>query len=234
LPRSHSHNKDFLDLRGDSRVGTNARPGIPEVEWHRLTRFLPLYVVRARDKRRQRERFYLALYILILGNTGIRVGEALRWRDVSTTRTLTDEVRAILSVRGRPGNVRWSVTRGSSATWMSSGHSGPRSWGFAHRTRNTSSAIPQGHRSGPSREASRGPSRKPGSCSPPTARSESPYSLRHTYATMRLAEGVSVFQLAANMGTSVEMLEEFYGKKRMRDPKTATEVTKNRSRERIT
>ena len=57
-----------------------------------------------------------------------------------------------------------------------------------------------------------------------------PYSLRHTYATMRLAEGVSVFQLAANMGTSVEMLEDFYGKKRMRDPKMATEVTKNRSR----
>ena len=32
-------------------------------------------------------------------------------------------------------------------------------------------------------------------------------SLRHTYATMRIAEGVSVFQLAANMGTSVEMLD---------------------------
>ena len=58
-----------------------------------------------------------------------------------------------------------------------------------------------------------------------------PYSLRHTYATMRLAEGVSVFQLAANMGTSVEMLESFYGKKRMRDPKMATEITKNRRRE---
>jgi integrase len=55
-------------------------------------------------------------------------------------------------------------------------------------------------------------------------------SRRHTYATMRLAEGVSVFQLAANMGTSVEMLEDFNGKKRMRDPKTATEVTKNTSR----
>jgi integrase len=35
----------------------NARPDIPEVEWHRLTRFLPLYVDRAQDKRRQRERF---------------------------------------------------------------------------------------------------------------------------------------------------------------------------------
>jgi hypothetical protein len=30
------------------------------------------------------------------------------------------------------------------------------------------------------------------------------------------------------MGTSVEMLEDFYGKKRMRDPKMATELTKNR------
>jgi len=60
-----------------------------------------------------------------------------------------------------------------------------------------------------------------------------PYSLRHTYATMRIAEGVNVFQLAANMGTSVEMLEDFYGKKRMRDPKMATEVTRDRRREQV-
>jgi integrase len=59
-----------------------------------------------------------------------------------------------------------------------------------------------------------------------------PYSLRHTYATMRIAEGVSVFQLAANMGTSVEMLEDFYGKKRMRDPKVASEITRDWRRER--
>ena len=51
-----------------------------------------------------------------------------------------------------------------------------------------------------------------------------------TYATMRISEGVSVFQLAAYMGTSVEMIESFYGKKRMRDPKMATEVTKFRGR----
>jgi hypothetical protein len=50
---------------------------------------------------------------------------------------------------------------------------------------------------------------------------------------MRISEGVSVFQLAANMGTSVEMIESFYGKKRMRDPKMATEVTKFRGRIRL-
>ena len=53
-----------------------------------------------------------------------------------------------------------------------------------------------------------------------------PYSLRHTYATMRITEGVSVFQLAATMGTSIEMILDFYGKKRVRDPKMATEITK--------
>jgi hypothetical protein len=52
-------------------------------------------------------------------------------------------------------------------------------------------------------------------------------------AGMRLAEGVSVFRLAANKRTSVETLED-YGKKRMRDPQMATELTKNRRSGRTT
>jgi integrase len=40
----------------------------------------------------------------------------------------------------------------------------------------------------------------------------SPYSLRHTYATFRLIYGnVDVYELAINMGTSVEMIERHYG-----------------------
>ena len=37
------------------------------------------------------------------------------------------------------------------------------------------------------------------------------YSLRHTYATFRLQEGVHQFILARNMGTSTAMLEKHYG-----------------------
>lgn len=37
------------------------------------------------------------------------------------------------------------------------------------------------------------------------------YSLRHTYATFRLKDGVHQFVLAKNMGTSVAMLEKHYG-----------------------
>jgi integrase len=83
----------------------NARPDIPDAEWKRLCDYLPLFVDKAQDKRRQRERYYLVLYILILANTGIRIGEArkLQWRDISSTRTLTGETRAVLTVRGKTG-----------------------------------------------------------------------------------------------------------------------------------
>ena len=38
-----------------------------------------------------------------------------------------------------------------------------------------------------------------------------PYSLRHYYATQRLLEGVNVYDLAKNMGTSVKQIEKHYG-----------------------
>jgi hypothetical protein len=52
------------------------------------------------------------------------------------------------------------------------------------------------------------------------------YSLRHTYVTMRLSYGVNIYQLANNIGSSVEMIEKFYGKKRNKDPRNVTEITK--------
>lgn len=51
------------------------------------------------------------------------------------------------------------------------------------------------------------------------------YSLRHTYATFRLMEGVHQFVLARNMGTSVAMLESFYG--HTSNIAAAKELTKN-------
>jgi hypothetical protein len=53
-------------------------------------------------------------------------------------------------------------------------------------------------------------------------------------AVTQLARVVNDKRLPAtgSMGTSVEMLEDFYGKNRMRNPMMATEVTKDRRRER--
>ncbi|HEY5659934.1 MAG TPA: hypothetical protein VIR59_04020, partial [Gaiellaceae bacterium] len=38
-----------------------------------------------------------------------------------------------------------------------------------------------------------------------------PYALRHTFATEALAAGISVFELARVIGTSVEMIDRTYG-----------------------
>jgi len=45
----------------------------------------------------------------------------------------------------------------------------------------------------------------------PAGTRRSTYSFRHTYATFRLMEGVDVYFLAKQMGTSVKMIEDFYG-----------------------
>jgi integrase len=39
----------------------------------------------------------------------------------------------------------------------------------------------------------------------------STYCFRHTYATFKLTEGIDVLFLAKQMGTSVAMIENFYG-----------------------
>ena len=39
----------------------------------------------------------------------------------------------------------------------------------------------------------------------------STYCFRHTYATFRLSEGVDVYILSEQMGTSVKMIEQHYG-----------------------
>ena len=58
------------------------------------------------------------------------------------------------------------------------------------------------------------------------------YSLRHTYATFRLQEGVNHYVLARNMGTSVKMLEQHYGHTSNRA--MADELTKHKEKRRET
>jgi integrase len=45
----------------------------------------------------------------------------------------------------------------------------------------------------------------------PSGIQRSTYCFRHTYATFRLQEGIDVYFLAEQMGTSVKMIEEHYG-----------------------
>ena len=149
----------------------------------------------------------------------------LRW-DVSSTKTLTGDRRLVFTVRGKTGE-REVVCNAGVETWVAELE--------AHRTAELGGAVSPSETIFCRRDGSPTLSfkksfnqalRMAGVLYGSDGKKRTPYSLRHTYATMRLSEGVSIFQLAANMGTSVEMIEDFYGKKRVRDPKMATELTK--------
>jgi integrase len=176
---------------------------------------------------------------LILANSGIRVGEArhLRWRDISSTKTLSGQKRLIFTVHGKTGErevvcnetVERYVERLQNFRSEEVKMLNLEEPIFCHPNGRPIGSFKKGfeqalNEAGVLRgsDGKKRASLKPGDIVA--------YSLRHTYATMRISEGVSVFQLAANMGTSVEMIESFYGKKRMRDPKMATGVTKFRGR----
>jgi integrase len=206
----------------------NARNDIPEAEWKALGSYLSKYVAQARDRRRHRERFYLQHYILILGNSGIRVGEArtLRWGDISETRTTGGNARVVFRVKGKTG-AREVVCNRDVAKYLQrlrdfrTAEVGAVKLDepiFCHPN-----GLPVGSYKGGFEKVLDGA----GILNGPDGKPRVPYSLRHTYATMRLAEGVGVYHLAVNMGTSVKMIEDYYGKRRV-NPKMTDELTKLR------
>jgi integrase len=92
----------------------NPRPEFNKDEWKKLTTFLRQWVeepckgergLNGYDKKRHRERFYLQHYVLIMGNTGIRVGEMrnVRWVDLDKVEVTGGEQRLLFSVDGKTG-----------------------------------------------------------------------------------------------------------------------------------
>jgi integrase len=148
-------------------------------------------------------------FILIMCNTGMRPPEAknLRWKDVAAAKDRDGREIVVMFVQGK-GKSRNLVA--------------PKSVGdYLERVRDLSKAInPEDPvftiiNGKPAKylysdtvqalleesELRAGPNGTP----------RSTYCFRHTYATFRLSDGVDVYILAEQMGTSVKMIEDHYG-----------------------
>ena len=205
------------------------RPHFNNADWKKLTRNLREFVkVQDGNRKTIRDRTMLVNYVLILANTGIRVGEArsLKWRDIR-------EIPQKAGSNGPP-DIALYVT----------GKTGPREvvartpevkdyfkeilelrkaeieklkkekkikkstkltlddYVFCNSTGDPIASFKKSFGSllefAEVEKDSKGNQR-------------TIYSLRHTYATFRFQEGVHQFILARNMGTSVAMLEKHYG-----------------------
>lgn len=148
-------------------------------------------------------------FILIMCNTGMRPGEAknLRWRDIMPAQDRDGRDIVVLFVQGK-GKSRKLVAPKSVGDYLEriraiAKATGPDDFVFTITTGAPTKTLYQQLIEDVLTEAGLrfGHSGVP----------RSTYCFRHTYATFRLAEGVDVYFLAEQMGTSVNMIEDHYG-----------------------
>ena len=211
------------------KMKINSRSDFSKEEWRRLYEHMRGWINHP-NSRISRQRFYTQHFILILGNSGIRCGtecRSLKWSDISTTKDMMGDERVVISVKGKTDRRDVICNVGIENYFK-------RLYEF--RTEEL------GHQPSPSESVLVNPNGQPiksykgsfnslldevGLSFDDEGKRRTPYSIRHTYITMRLMEGVNIYQLSSNVGTSVEMIENYYGHLRNRDPNVVSEVTKN-------
>ena len=148
-------------------------------------------------------------FILIMCNTGMRPSEArnLRWRDIAPAKDREGREIVVLFVQGK-GKSRKLVAPKSVGDYLEriraiAKTTAPDSPVFTTIDGESTQSLYKALigdllDTAGLREGAQGVPR-------------STYCFRHTYATMRLHEGVDVYFLAEQMGTSVKMIEDHYG-----------------------
>jgi integrase len=142
-------------------------------------------------------------------NTGMRPPEAknLRWRDVAIRTDDQKRKFVVLHVRGKD-KFRNLVAAGNVAEYLERIRAISKATGDNDFVFTTSNGKRSG---GLYRRLIESLLKESGLLLSSAGTRRSTYCFRHTYATFRLSEGVDVYFLAKQMGTSVQMIEDHYG-----------------------
>ena len=176
------------------------------------------------DKRIIRHRHLVRAYILFMGNSGLRVGEAryLKFRDL--VEQVSDEGKPYLQVHiaastSKVRKERFAIARDTAvvaiARW--------KQWRIDHKDHCDEDdyvfANDDGKAIGDLREGFNAATKGAGVEYDSEGNAHTPYSLRHTYITFRLrhSTGMDKYELAQSCGTSVQMIEKVYGHTDSRD-----------------
>jgi integrase len=185
------------------------RPAFEQWEFRLLWRTLCVRIRTARDKRTLESRELLRFYVLVLANSGIRPGEAhkLKTRDVHQFRDDKGRKNYRLIVRGKTGE-RDAIVRSVAAKRLDK---------YLAKRRAVDPAgllfvMPDGSKVTSLIDQLDAALREAAIERSSFGEKYSVYSLRHFYAVNALRNGVGVFEVARNMGTSVQIIQEYYGK----------------------
>ncbi|MGD0764013.1 MAG: site-specific integrase [Roseiarcus sp.] len=178
-------------------------------EYRKLHTFARGWIKKARTPMHEWYRTVVYNFVLIMCNTGMRPPEAknLRWRDVSIRSDQQDRKFVVLHVRGKD-KFRNLVAASNVADYLErvravSKATDPDDFVFTNWKGKPASALYSQMIGSLLTES--------GLLRSSSGSRRSTYCFRHTYATFRLSEGVDVYFLSKQMGTSVQMIEDHYG-----------------------
>ena len=178
-------------------------------EYRKLHTFARGWIKKARKPASIWYRTVAYNFVLIMCNTGMRPPEAknLRWRDVAIRADDQGRKFVVLHVRGKD-KFRNLVAASNVADYLER----IRAIGKAAADDDFVFTNVKGKPAGSLYRSLIGSLLKESKLLHSSSGSRrSTYCFRHTYATFRLSEGVDVYFLSKQMGTSVQMIEDHYG-----------------------
>jgi integrase len=185
------------------------RPAFEIPEYRRLWRTMYQRINDAKDERTRRSRELLRGYVLVLANCGMRIGEAnnLKIRDAIPFRDDKGRNNYRFIVRGKTGE-RDVILRSAVASRIDKLLAKRR----GDDPNNLLFAMPDGSKVVTLIDQFNAALKQAGILKNGFGEKYSLYSFRHFYAVMALRNGLGVFEVARNMGTSVQMIQQYYGK----------------------
>jgi integrase len=193
--------------------GVSRRSTFNLTEWKKITTGMRKWVKEGKPLGKYRDRFILQQYVLLMSNSGVRVGEMrdLKWEDVTSYST-KDGDDVILKVKGKTGLREAVLNPGSERSLqrlfdlrkeeLDGVRPSPNEYVFLSRL--TGKPYTSFKTSFNSMLKYCGIELEKDGLN------RTIYSLRHFYGTQRLKGNISPYILAKQMGTSVEMIEKHY------------------------
>lgn len=185
--------------------------------WKKLTKKNKKNDVKGITEHQQNQRKLLHDYILLMGSSGLRTMEAinLRWCDIEHIQTREGKKTVKLFVKGK-GKQRETISLPSVKRYLSRIKERQIQWGKENGFLiDDKSYIFRDQYGEKVSSFNRGLTKlliEAGLEKDRNDEKRSAYSFRHMYASFRLMYGrLEIYSLADNMGTSVEMIEKYYG-----------------------
>ena len=200
---------------------SEARPAFTLQEYRSMVQKLRHWSTQGHMAKTRDMRELLRDYVLILANTGIRHGteaQSLRWRHIEWIEKDRQQYLRI-TVSGKTGT-RSLIARANTEDYLKRIQSRFPSLArmsfdqlLDKRVNEHVFRMPDGSRTMNLNQSFRQFMRDSGLAVGATSEKQRTlYSLRHTYATFALMDGIGIHELARQMGTSVGMLEQHYSK----------------------